>query len=276
VRAFKKILLGVDISRGDKLVAKRLAPHAQIAVQTAMELARVNSSHLRFFYTLDVSVQARIAMQQEGHHLEPTICERSYARLAVLEDQARQGGVSADSRVVFGRSWKKIVEEVLLGGYDLVVIGSNRSQKFGSFLKSTEVKLLRKCPCPVWVARTPLKNEVSSILVAHDFTPAGQRATELAEYFAERHGAELHVLNPKELGRVRAIDSNLCSAALEFVKQNEIELSVLGAESCKGITGLLRRHPVERLISVPCSLLSVRSPVAHSTGTPDQSLAASA
>ena len=50
----------------------------------------------------------------------------------------------------------------------------------GFFLGSTGIKLLRKCPCPIWFTRPPVDEELETVHFAQDRRPPAkmQFATE--------------------------------------------------------------------------------------------------
>ena len=58
MKRFKSLLVGVDLSRGDRYVSDELVPPTEEAVQRALWLARTNSASVLFFYSLDIPVTA--------------------------------------------------------------------------------------------------------------------------------------------------------------------------------------------------------------------------
>lgn len=57
MKRFRKILVGVDLSWGDRLVADELsAPNAE-AVRQALRLAQLNSASIDFLFSLDLSAR---------------------------------------------------------------------------------------------------------------------------------------------------------------------------------------------------------------------------
>jgi universal stress protein E len=96
-----------------------------------------------------------------------------------LQTESSEKGVRSSTKVVEGRAWLEIIHEVLRGGYDLVLVGSRNHRTRERLLGTTGTKLLRKCPCAVWVARPESDNEVKTIVVADDLTDVGSRAVQL-------------------------------------------------------------------------------------------------
>lgn len=97
---------------------------------------------------------------------------------------------------------RRIVQEVLRGRHDLVMIaaegGGDRRETVWS---STAARLMRDCPCPIWVLRQPRACGVR-ILAAVDPDPLDERRDalneeilELAASLAGLQESELHVVH---------------------------------------------------------------------------------
>ena len=201
MKRFRNILVCVDLSVADRLVGDELAPPSAEAVECGLWLAKISaaeSAKVRFFSTLDVSprTQHLIERQRGG---KPDLLDRAAGMLQQLVDRARAEGVEADSEVVFGKSWLQIIRCVLREGHDMVVAGTRHRGRAESFLMgSTGIKLLRKCPCPVWISQPRADSKIDAILVAHDLRPVGDLAMELGCWMAQHHDAQLHVLHAVE------------------------------------------------------------------------------
>lgn len=134
--------------------------------------------------------------------------------LEALAEPLRQDGAQVSTEVLRGRPYLEISREVLKGAHDLIMKEAepNMSVLFGS----TDMHLLRTCPCPVWLLKPGHGDQPSSrILAAVDPAPPPDEADllhlkeeiapkdraldvkilELASSHAERQGAELHVLH---------------------------------------------------------------------------------
>lgn len=298
MKRFKKILVGVDLSYGDRLVTEELsAPNAE-AVRRAIWLAKLNSASVDLVFSLDLSPNAQQLLAETTTD-ESAIVAEAEDRLAELVAQARKEGVSADSHVLIGKSWLELIRQVLRGRHDLVIVGTRHKGAIEGFLLgSTGIKLLRKCPCPVWVTRSREDQEANSILVAHDLRPVGELAMELACSMAKLDGAQLHVVHAAEFpeldymfpARVSAerkqayrakaeahIEVQLAAANLpqpaevhfvieppdtavmNCIEQHDIELVVMGTVGRTGVSGFITGNTAERLLpQIQCSLLAVK------------------
>ncbi|REK18845.1 MAG: hypothetical protein DWQ37_03295 [Planctomycetota bacterium] len=300
MQRFKNILVAVDLSQQDRFVGDELAPPTAEAVDRAIWLAKVNSAKLTFFYTLDVSAHARhmIEAAAEG---EQTVMTDAKEALGRLVDQAAAAGVSASLDVEFGKSWVEIIRQVMRGKHDLLVAGTRHFGALQSFfMGSTGIKLLRKCPCPVWITQPQRYRQIRSILVAHCLRPVGDLAMELGCLIAQTCGAQLRVVHalelppdagesaeqvsPEELARLRAqaeqhIEAQLREyefarppvvhivtdapdfAVLTHIEKYGVELTVMGTIARRGVPGIITGNTAEVLLPrLRCSVLAVKPP----------------
>lgn len=223
VKKFKNILVGVDLSQGDQLVSDELSPPGVEAIERALWLAKVNSARLHFFYALDVSAAARrLIGETEG--LEQTVLDRANIVLGKLVERAGAEGVAADFEVRFGKSWLEMIRAVVSGNHDLVVAGTRHLSAIRGFLLgSTGVKLLRFCPCPVWITEPQSQPDLTSILVAHCLQPAGDLAMELGCEMAQLQDAQLHVLHSLDFPELDRLDSVVPEPLAEDVVAHRAE-----------------------------------------------------
>jgi len=298
MKRFSNILVGVDLSAGDRFVGDKLAPPTEEAVARAMWLAKLNSARLLFLYSLDVSAQAE-RLIQENQGSEPTLVNQAESVLGTLVERAGQEGIEAGCLVVIGKSWFEIIRQVLRHKYDLVIVGTRHLGPVKSFLVgSTGIKLLRKCPCPVWVTQPQADRRIATILVAHDLTPVGELALELGSSMSQLQDAELHVLHAlkypemdemlparvslentakyqadaerqiegqlAKLGltrqaQVHIVKDSADRAILDHIEDHDVELLVIGTVANAGIPGLITGNTAERLLPlISCSVLAVK------------------
>ena len=302
MKRYINILVGVDLANKDVLVSDELVPTTEEAISRAVWLAKTNSAKLLFFSALsewatdfDAETQMLLA---EGHGRR-TVADHANEVLAKIAESARDQGVTADSRVAFGKSWVELIRQAIRDEHDLVIVGSRHLSPAKSFvLGSTGVKLLRKCPCPVWVTQPRPNSQITTILVAHDLRPVGDLAMELGCSTAQLSEAHLHVLHCAEyakFGFMRAsrvsaenaakyrqhAESHIQSQLDEFnltqvpqvhfvterpdlairqhIESHEVDLLVMGTIGRAGIPGLIMGNTAERLLpQITCSVLAVK------------------
>ncbi len=82
--------------------------------------------------------------------------------------------------VVEGTTFLEVIRAVLRNGYDLVIKAAENPDFLKKLFGSTDMHLLRKCPCPVWLMKSPEKSNYNCILAAVDFDPLLSVASEQA------------------------------------------------------------------------------------------------
>ena len=199
MQRFKNILVGVDLSQGDRFVSTELPPPTVEAVERALWLAKLNAAHVTFFYAIDVSAAAQRLIEKSAGD-EPTLIDKAKDVLHELVARFTADGVEADLDVRFGKSWIEIIRRVLTNEHDLVVVGTRHFGTLqGYLLGSTGIKLLRKCPCPVWITQPQPKKKIQSVLVAHCLHQSAIWPWNSVAPWRELHNAELHVLHSLEI-----------------------------------------------------------------------------
>ncbi len=199
--SFEKILVGVDLSSGDSLVSEDLSPPTLQAVTRATRLALAHRAELHFFFALDLGPQTqRLIEMTRG--LSDNVLDASRTTLKAIEEEAARQGIRTRSTVVFGKSWLELIRQSLRDGSDLVVVGTRHLGRLrGALVGSTGMRLLRKCPCPVWITQPDKDSRLDRILVATDFSPACRLALDMAASIAVLDEANLYLLHVLDLPR---------------------------------------------------------------------------
>jgi len=109
--------------------------------------------------------------------------------------------------ILVGPAFREIILAVLRNGYDLVIKAAENPSFLQRLFGSTDMHLLRKCPCPVWLMKVPENPQYSRILAAVDVNPMLSDETEkainseilsLAGALALGDGAALHLVHAWE------------------------------------------------------------------------------
>ena len=172
---FKRILVGVDWAEAGSPEAGGLSAETDEAVQTASVLAAQLSAEITFCSIVDCVPEDADEATQAA--IDERIRPGLDARLIGLADEAGQRGIAARACVCYGDAWQELIREVLRESYDLVIIGSRPSPE--PVLGNTALKLLRNCPCAVWVAK-PRKSEDFFVLVPSDLSELSADVLHLA------------------------------------------------------------------------------------------------
>jgi universal stress protein E len=193
---FRNIVVGVDLTQYDPTTLKPSLVAREV-VRQALWLAGKSAARLTFFSALDITTETLPHLDEtDFRHLTTTAEQNAGKILRELVEQARGRGIDAADRLALGRPWLEIVRQVLRDKHDLLLIGTRdrtglRRMLFGS----TAVKLVRRCPCPVWVAKPEPEPTHWNLLVTSDLAPVSEKALTLAVQFSRINPATIHLLH---------------------------------------------------------------------------------
>lgn len=120
---------------------------------------------------------------------------------------AEAGGGDVAAKVIAGNAHVEALREIVRGDCDLVVARAELAPGENRLFHGEAMRLLRKCPCPVWLEREPADNPIKRILVAVDVSTTyepekvrenrtlNQRLLRLGLAQAIANGAELHLVH---------------------------------------------------------------------------------
>lgn len=295
---FKNILVGIDLGPDVESLSGALSPPNLEAVERGVAIAEKSNATLTFVSVLDADGTKR-RLIHDAKDIASNVFDEAHALLGQFVQQANQRGVSAEARVVMGKSWIKLIEEVLKHQHDLVIVGTRHEGLMDRVLfGSTAIKLLRKCPCPVWVTKPSHGLPISKILVAHDLGAVGRHALDLGVELARAFDLQLHVIHAieqlpvgdptgfgltppgaeamheearerilVELGgadlqrvpEIRVMSGFPESAIMDMIEEKSIDLLIMGTLGRSGIRGVLTGNTAERLLPrLQCSMLAIK------------------
>lgn len=157
------------------------------------------------------------------------------------------GADPVDLVVVEVQPWLALIRRVLAGEADLVVVAKrNRSRREDRKLGGVSLKLIRKCPAPVWVVKPGHGTEYKSIVVATDLSPVGDRATEYGASLADAlEGADLHVVHAWQVPFALQMEkSRISPEELERRHQAIVDEALDHVLGVPGVRGLGQRAHV--------------------------------
>lgn len=184
MKRFKKILLDIGT-----------VPGGGAALRRATILARRNDATLTVVAVVpDVPRRTRLA----PIGLEALLSEDHDERLAAALAELRDADLRVVSKMLKGDHAVEVIREVIRGGHDLVLRSHTASVPYGPI----DMKLLRKCPCHVWLVAGRAAASPRKILAAvkpspDDSSTNALNATvlELATSLAEAEGGEVLVVH---------------------------------------------------------------------------------
>ncbi|MGB5758840.1 MAG: universal stress protein [Acidimicrobiales bacterium] len=110
----------------------------------------------------------------------------------------KDADIAVETKTAIGSPALSIIEQVLRANHDLVVVTTDEDDED----QATINRLLRKCPCPVWVIR-PTRARIQRVLAAVNPDPSeaelSRTILELAASMTKLYGGELHLVHAWEL-----------------------------------------------------------------------------
>jgi universal stress protein E len=196
MQPFGNILVGIDLTQFDAATFQPSAVAREV-VHQALWLAKQTSARLSFFAAVDIVSEALPHLEDtDFRHLANTVEHNAQKILRGLVAQARAQGIQATSTLAAGNGWLELIRQVLRERHDLVLIGTRDRTGLDSMLiGSTAVKVIRRCPCPVWVVKPDTHRIPLQILVASALHPVDEDSLRLAVQLAKLTQATVHALH---------------------------------------------------------------------------------
>ncbi len=211
------------------------------AIRRVADLARQNGAKLTLFGAVPESSRRHRLLHSAEFDATIESAERLEMAQRLERWRSATDGVSTQIDVRTGNTALTILGRVLAGEYDLVVITSDEDHEDRATIK----RLLRKCPCPVWVIR-PTRAKIQRVLVAVNPEPdeleLNRMLLELAAGMHELHGGELHVGTAWELyGEATMRGSAFASTPTEVIERY---LRTEPDDRLQAVTDLIAASPV--------------------------------
>ncbi len=194
MRRFKKILV-VAGAEGD----------ASAALARAVALASADGARIKVYDVLDPLPRSakKLFKVIARPKLERMLVDKRREELEAIVAGVELHGVQVEVQVGMGLRFVEIIREVLRNDHDLVmkpaVTGTRgRTSRFGS----TDLHLMRECPCAVWILKPPRSGKSPRVLAAVDPDPTDPDSSrlsdsvmELAISLSKLEKSDLHVVH---------------------------------------------------------------------------------
>ena len=181
-------------------------PHGlSAALDRAVALSQTNDARLT---VMDVSPEAGLAdyiKQVYAVDLNAQLREQRLQSLEALTQPYTDAGIPIYTKVTTGTPFLEVVRAVQRNAHDLVMkVAQHETGLAPSLFGSTDMHLLRKCPCPVWIDQPRGVPAYQRLLAAvdpfNDESGDLQRLIlDLATSIAEREHAALEVVHAWDL-----------------------------------------------------------------------------
>jgi len=269
------------------------------AFGTAMRLAAENDAELKI-----IEVHTTIHPDSNSDDLIPThtammnsVQSERRSHLEYLISLYPQQ-VKVSTEIFFGAPFQETIMEVLRHDYQLVILAPEVHDLGSMIFGATDMHLLRKCPCPVWIVKSGVPEKFKHIMAAVDSeeTPDGEKHTlntkiiALASSLAQIEKSKLHITHTwnatltkkmhvcdthqswfdallEEKGFSKSddgVDYHMVEGKAEDVIpqlciQENIGLLVMGTVARSGVPEFLLGNTAEKIISkLNCSLLAIK------------------
>jgi len=187
------------------LVATDFSEHAAAALGRAVWLAERTRASVTVAHVITGVAFAAPATAFAPHLGMDAAALRKAERQLRRESEAHlkqwlapyeKSGLKISAATPAGTPFIELIRLVEKGSYDLLLAGTRGLSPFKRFLVgSTAERLVRKCPCPVWIVRPGHEWPLRSMLAAVDYSEVSARTLELAALLARVAGSELTVLH---------------------------------------------------------------------------------
>lgn len=147
-------------------------------------------------------------------------------------------GIKVSGEVFQGKGFISIIQKVLRDNHDLVIKRGSATEG----IDQLAMRLIRKCPCPLWVIQGKTSGDLKRILAAVDATSENEetrllnmKIVELAYSLAQRENGESHFLNTWYLHsesmlrgpRFKFVDSEIQLMKQKLAQEGEEKLRAL-------------------------------------------------
>ncbi len=171
------------------------------AFQQAISLAKNHQAMLTVVGTVYMSS----IDQKSGRNNElvPILTKQRQGQLESLVNGIKISDIEINTKVLIGRPFIEIIREAIRQEGDLIIKCVKNTSSMARYLFSaSEMKLLRKCPCPVWLVKSTQQIGDREILVALDYQhedaendDLNQRLLELSISLSLAGYGELHIVH---------------------------------------------------------------------------------
>lgn len=190
--AFKNILFATDLKERNCVVFGKAA-----------RVAKANNAELTAATVLK-DIPFKCVNKATGMSEEKVNDLFIKAREEEIENMlCKQDDIDFKKLVLVGSPYVEIIKDVVANKRDLVMLSAKKKSKLHHLIfGSTAMKLIRYCPCPVWVMRPEYVEKSKNIMVALDFNIYSEKidtfSLELMEdaiTLARANNAKLHIFH---------------------------------------------------------------------------------
>lgn len=194
MKRFKNILLLADKQSGIKQLIKR-----------ASELAEKNNARLTIIDVQDDYAKeiGDIVSAKYLAEIQAASTKSKLERLTDLWESSRDNSVKGKVKILTGIPFLEVIREVIREEHDLLMkVAEEQSGLRSMLFGTTDMHLMRKCPCPLWIRKPTRKRKYQRVMAAVDPSPESSeredlniKIMDLATSLASEDKSELHVIH---------------------------------------------------------------------------------
>jgi len=173
-----------------------------VVFNQAITLASNNQAQITVVGVVD-SLDVPKASAHTASDLLDAMIRQRQEQLETLVLSGSESAPKMETKILVGKPFIEIIREVIGHQRDLVIksVGNIKDMRQQLF-SSTDKKLLRKCPCPVWLIKSTEQQGYREILVGLDYEPENPenealnlQILEMASSLALSESSQLHVVH---------------------------------------------------------------------------------
>jgi universal stress protein E len=177
------------------------APEPGPTLKRAVALARTNDARLTVIDVVEEQQSSAEIESDFGSNLNAILREHRHQALEKMVEPFNGPDDLIYTQVLTGTPFIEVIRSVLSNGYDLVIKACRPPAGLSERLfGGSDMHLMRKCPCPVWIDRPAAAFPYRRILAAVD--PVDEESKDcarlvmnLASSLAQRESAQLSVVH---------------------------------------------------------------------------------
>lgn len=208
------------------LVAKALKEQP-LALDAALMLAEQSTANITVLLVLPpLNAFHLIKKDRSQQDIEQAYIQHHLNQLLAWVGR-QQYNAEIRCKVVIGTEFIEIIRSVLRNQHDLVIKTAEPVSWIKRLFGSTDMHLLRKCPCPLWLLKPDIAPHYNKVVANVDIQQSdsvaepslNQQIIEMASAFAIHNNAEFYILNawqPEPAGMVLMWCDNPEQAEAEF------------------------------------------------------------
>jgi nucleotide-binding universal stress UspA family protein len=214
---FKKILVATDT---------RLEHHP--ILDEAAEIALHSGGTLKIVDVApEFSWTVRLTMS-DYEHVQKLIRQEKAEALEALAEPLRLRGIDVETKVLQGKTSVEVIREVLRAGHDLVLrVAKGPHSRSKSFFGNTGSRLLRQCPCAVWLVSQTTTPTFHHILACVDTSSGNEmdeelnrRVYELSESISGYHHSRFSVVHAWSIWNEQMLKGRIGEDLFETIEAN--------------------------------------------------------